>query len=91
MKTNSITQYKIIVEEYKDFTIIDIALLSRDQKEPVKIFQGLNYLNAENIVDELIEEYNINDSSKIVDIIYDNDEREIQREEITIEEYKKTL
>ena len=91
MKTNIMTQYKIIVEEYKDFTIIDITLLSRDQKEPVEIFQGLNYLSAENIVDELIEEYNINDHSKIVDIIYDNDEREIQREEITIEEYKKTL
>jgi len=91
MKTNSMTQYKIMVEEYKDFTIMDITLLARDQKEPVKIFQGLNYLGAENIVDELIEEYNINDDSKIVDIVYDNDKREIQREEITIEEYKKTL
>lgn len=83
--------YKIIVEEYKDFTILDITLLNSDQKEPVELYQGLNYLNAENIVDELIEEYSINDSSKIIDIIYDNDEREIQREEITIEEYKKTL
>jgi hypothetical protein len=89
MVINTRTKYKIIVEEYEDFSLYDISLLNRDQKEPV-IYQGLNFEQAENLINDLIEEYNINENSKIIDIIYDKDEREIQREELTVREYKET-
>jgi hypothetical protein len=90
MTTNTRTQYKILVEEYNDFTLYDISLLNRDNKEPV-IYQGLNFKQAERMIDDLIEEYNINDHSKIIDIIYDKDEKEIQREEMTIREFKEIV
>jgi hypothetical protein len=88
MTINTRTQYKIIVEEYKDLSSINVTLLSRDHKEVIEILKNLDHINAEDTIDHFIEKFNINDHSKIVDIIYNNEGNVIHREELTVREYK---
>ena len=92
MTTNTRTQYKIIIEEqYKDLTSINVTLLNRNQKEVVEVLKNLNYTNVEDTINHFIEKFNINDNSKIVDITYNNEGIVIQREELTVKEYKEIV
>lgn len=86
-KVSNKHDYKIIVIEDVNFEKIQVKLLNRNEPNPVRIEEGLDYFKADAIIKEFIEVYKINENSNIENYSLDKKGKVINKDITTVKQY----